>query len=211
MSSETTPALVPLPPVEPIKITDYQVNRITGCWIWTGLCDHHGYPIDDYGRFIDHEVYQEHKGEIAEGYGVGRLCWDTRCINPAHLEPETGLLSNRDHPSNRLNMTLARQIRVKAAAGVPTRILATQYSVTTSTIRGVLLNMTWVDPEYRPLLKAVSRHPANLKTVRKVRALRAKGMSYGEIVDRVHIGRKKVIAYCSGRYLGAEYNSLFAL
>jgi hypothetical protein len=109
----------------------------------------------------------------------------------------------------RLDMRKACEIRAKAAAGMPTVVLAQEYFVAATTIRSVLLNVTWTDPEYQPQLKYHSRKEANPKTVHRVRALRAGGMSYGEIGDRVHITRSKVIAYCSGRYLGPEFNTEF--
>lgn len=68
--------------------------------------------------------------------------------------------------------------------------------------------MTWYDPAYAPLLRYRSKKGANPRNVRRVRALRAGGMSYTEIVDQTQISRGKVIHYCSGRYTGPEYNTV---
>lgn len=62
--------LPPWPPIQPIKLTNYRINPLTGRWIWSGPCDRHGYAIDGYGRFIDHQVYREHNGEIPDGIGI---------------------------------------------------------------------------------------------------------------------------------------------
>ncbi len=70
--------------------------------------------------------------------------------------------------------------------------------------------MTWVDTDYQPLLIYRSQNEADPNIVRRVRALRRLGMSYGQIVAHTNISRRKVIAYCSGRYLGAEYNGVIA-
>ena len=207
MSPKTISVLVEPPPIEPIKLTNYRVNPITGCWIWHGHCNRQGYAVDDYGRLIERQVYREHKGELPEGHEVGHLCWDCACINPEHLEAIVGVEFSHTRLAGVLNMALAREIRAKAAAGMPTMVLAQQYLVAPTTIRSVRLNVMWSDPEYQPRLKYRSRMEANPKTVRRVRALRAGGISYGEIADRTHISRSKAIAYCSGRYIGPEYNT----
>jgi hypothetical protein len=211
MSREIVPVLVPvvLPTIEPIKSTDYKVNPITGCWIWLKHSDPEGYALDDFGRFIERQVYREHKGEIPDGYEIDHLCWHPRCINPEHLQAITGVENNRAKPTNVLTMEKAKQIREKAAAGVPTVALVQEFGAAPSTIRSVLHNVSWTDPDYKPVLNYHSKREANPRTVRRVRALRAGGMSYGEIVDQTHIRRSKVIAYCSGRYLGEEFNTVF--
>lgn len=198
-----------LPPFKAIGLEDYGINSITGCWIWRRHCDPHGYAVDDYGRFVDRQIYQEHKGPIPEGYEINHLCWHRRCINPEHLEAEACIYNNRVSPMRILDVQKAREIRAKAAAGIPTVVLAQEYFVAVTTIRSVLLNVTWTDPEYRPQLKYHSRKEANPKTVRRVRSLRAGGMSYGKIVDHIHLTRSRVIAYCSGRYLSPEFNIEF--
>jgi hypothetical protein len=206
MSPKIIPVLVAPPPIEPIKLTDYRVNPITGCWIWLGHCNRQGYAIDDYGRLVERQMYWEHKGELPEGHEVGHLCWNPECINPEHFEPNVGVEFSHTRLAGVLNMALAREIRVKAAAGMPTAVLAAQYWVAPTTIRSVLLNVIWPDPTYQPRLKYHSRMEADPKTVRRVRALRAVGMSYGEIADRTRISLSKVKSYCSGRYIGPEYN-----
>jgi hypothetical protein len=81
-------------------------------------------------------------GELPEGYEVGHLCWDRACINPEHLEAGAGVEFSHARPNKVLNIALARQIRAKAAAGVPTMVLAQQYLVAPTTIRSVRLNAT---------------------------------------------------------------------
>lgn len=64
----------------------------SGCWQWTGYVTHHGYGqmrID--GRYIAaHRVsYELLVGPISDGLVIDHLCRNTRCVNPAHLEPVT--------------------------------------------------------------------------------------------------------------------------
>ena len=170
-----------LPPIVPIKPTDYRVNPITGCWIWLGALDHQGYPVDEHGRFVAKQVYREHKGEIPEGYQIDHLCWHPKCINPQHLDAKTGVDNQRVAPKTVLTMEKAREIRAKAAGRAPTAVLCQEYGVAPTTIRAVLQNVTWTDPDYKPAWNYHSLRAANPRTVRRVRALRAGGMSYGEI------------------------------
>lgn len=39
--------------------------------------------------------YELHKGPIPEGKKLDHLCWNTRCVNPAHLEPVTSKENSR--------------------------------------------------------------------------------------------------------------------
>lgn len=61
------------------------------CWPWlAGQCI-------GYGRFVDRGVtvwahrfsYELCVGPIPEGLVIDHLCCNTRCVNPAHLEPVT--------------------------------------------------------------------------------------------------------------------------
>jgi len=64
----------------------------SGCWEWTRQLNNKGY-----GQFwIRHKAYLCHRmayqdlaGPIPEGLELDHLCRNTKCLNPAHLEPVT--------------------------------------------------------------------------------------------------------------------------
>lgn len=63
----------------------YEVNEITGCWIWTGYIN-----ADGYARLESQNAHRlffvHHGGAIHEGWDVDHLCKRRSCVNPAHLE-----------------------------------------------------------------------------------------------------------------------------
>lgn len=73
----------------------YTVDE-SGCWIWTGSRDRHGY-----GRLMMHRngkwqpepayrvAHELFKGPIPKGYHVDHLCRVPSCVNPDHLEAVT--------------------------------------------------------------------------------------------------------------------------
>lgn len=70
-----------------------KVQKTDTCWVWTGTRQQKGY-----GRFslagkmiVAHRVaYVSLVGPIPDGLVLDRLCRNTSCVNPAHLEAVTG-------------------------------------------------------------------------------------------------------------------------
>lgn len=58
------------------------------CWEWTGRIDKFGYGRQHYALAHRH-VYEKRVGPIPTGLELDHLCMNTRCVNPAHLEPVT--------------------------------------------------------------------------------------------------------------------------
>jgi hypothetical protein len=75
----------------------YRVSP-SGCWEWTGSDTGKGHKLR-YGRFrpdskgrllLAHRyAYERFVGPIPEGLELDRLCRNTLCVNPEHLEPVT--------------------------------------------------------------------------------------------------------------------------
>lgn len=68
----------------------------SGCWLWTGAVNPHGYG--NVGAWIGDRqvtvpvhrlVYQTHKGPIGDGLVLDHKCRTPCCVNPDHLEPVT--------------------------------------------------------------------------------------------------------------------------
>lgn len=72
------------------NMTDQDSN---GCIVWRGAVDKRGYGriVDDSGwHDMAHRLsYKLNVGDIPEGLVIHHKCYNTRCVNPDHLEPTT--------------------------------------------------------------------------------------------------------------------------
>lgn len=71
-----------------------------GCWIFTGHVGEHGYAVikdarTDRCTMAHRATYEALVGPIPEGLELDHTCRVRRCVNPAHLEPVTGLENRR--------------------------------------------------------------------------------------------------------------------
>jgi len=70
------------------KGNEYEVDPVTGCWNWLL-----GLSSGRYGNrnnIAAHRRYYElYKGKIPENWEIDHLCFNTRCVNPEHLEAVT--------------------------------------------------------------------------------------------------------------------------
>lgn len=61
----------------------------TGCWLWTGSLDGHGYGnfwFDGRPNKAHRASYALHKGSIPTDFEIDHLCRVPCCVNPEHLE-----------------------------------------------------------------------------------------------------------------------------
>ena len=80
------------------RLSDKFVFASDGCWIWTSTITKKGY-----GRFwfgarshrAHRFMYELLVGPIPDGLVLDHLCCETRCVNPAHLEPVTAAENSR--------------------------------------------------------------------------------------------------------------------
>lgn len=61
----------------------------SGCWLWQGYVDARGYGRVDLAgvKWFAHRLaWTVANGEILNGLTVDHICFETRCINPSHLQ-----------------------------------------------------------------------------------------------------------------------------
>lgn len=69
-----------------------EADFYTGCWNWTGSCDHTGYGqirAETRPERVHRVAYRLMVGPIPEGLQLDHLCRNRRCLNPDHLEAVT--------------------------------------------------------------------------------------------------------------------------
>lgn len=66
-------------------LSRYEVNEITGCWLWIGYVNKDGYARAD-AQNAHRVFYEHHIGPVPAGYDVDHLCKRRNCVNPEHLE-----------------------------------------------------------------------------------------------------------------------------
>lgn len=129
----------------------YRVNPETGCWEWQGTVLDNGYgQIKLDGRkYAAHRLFYEmHVGRIPRFLQLDHLCRNTRCVNPAHLEPVGSQENTRRGKAAKLSVEAVLAILADAQAdpsrGVTVR-LAKKYGVSESLIGQILKGKRWDD------------------------------------------------------------------
>lgn len=82
------------PSQEMKKKIENTVEKINGCWVWSGSITKTGYAIlsekSNGGIQRAYRVsYEVYKGKIPKGLQIDHLCRNRACVNPDHLEAVT--------------------------------------------------------------------------------------------------------------------------
>lgn len=71
----------------------YSIDRVSGCWLWQGRINEHGYPTfnaaPEVKVYAHRWVWTYLNGPIPDRLEVDHLCGHPTCVNPRHLEPVT--------------------------------------------------------------------------------------------------------------------------
>jgi hypothetical protein len=68
------------------------IEKTQTCWLWKGTIDDKGYgrlTLNKKRIFAHRYAYELLVAPITDGLELDHLCRNTRCVNPAHLEPVT--------------------------------------------------------------------------------------------------------------------------
>lgn len=120
----------------------------TPCWIWQGVLTKDGYGrIRRDGRlFLAHRwVYIQFVGPIQEGLELDHLCTVRDCVNPAHLEPVTGVVNARRSRATKLTPDDVAEVRRLCASGESQSSVAARFGLGQSHVSRIARREVWRD------------------------------------------------------------------
>jgi hypothetical protein len=135
----------------------------TGCWLWTGSIDSHGYG---HLNLTGHRLRRAHRlaweskhGHIQRGLSVLHRCDERSCVNPDHLWLGTHADNMRDmiakgrarqvghkgseNPQSRLTNAAVAEIRMRVAAGEKQVRVADSLGVSHQLVSKIVLRRLW--------------------------------------------------------------------
>lgn len=132
---------------------DYTVEDrgyITPCWIGKGargnLYGHVAITVRKRKMHAHRAMWEQTNGAVPLGLELDHLCRVPSCIRPDHLEAVTHTENMRRAITTKLTLEKAHEIReLHATGGWSLARLARVYGVHKSTIRGVVVGLTWKD------------------------------------------------------------------
>lgn len=120
------------------------------CWPWIGSTNQEGYGhIRKGGKYsanlgVHRVAYELLVGPIPDGLEIDHLCRNTRCVNPAHLEPVSSMVNAQRGRVAKLNPDDVRTIRAHYATGNFTqRALGRMYGVSDVAISMIVRGKRW--------------------------------------------------------------------
>jgi hypothetical protein len=112
---DLSPALRPLVGLWPLGFLARVQVAPSGCWLWTGARDRHGYGLFSHRsrhRFAHRFAYEHAKGPYPlDRPHTDHLCFRPACVNPDHLEAVT-------HQENMRRSFAARPRRPRVPASL---------------------------------------------------------------------------------------------
>jgi len=143
----------------------HYAKKTDGCWLWTGAKNYaEGYgvikPSGSRKAAYAHRLsYEMAFGPVPKGLWVLHKCDVPSCVNPAHLflgnrgdnmrdakakgRAKWPVLLGEKNPFAKLTVGKVKEIREGAAEGKSQSFLATEFDVSRTTIRAILLGTRW--------------------------------------------------------------------
>jgi hypothetical protein len=153
---------MPRAPIDPaIRFERFVARSGSGCHLWTGSPDTHGYGRFYSGRergTLPAHVFaweQANGRRVIPGMDICHRCDNPPCVNPAHLFEGTRSDNVQDmlaklrgaqgeaSPEHRLKAVQVIAIRQRYAAGEPSTRLAAEYGVKRNTIGNIVRGERW--------------------------------------------------------------------
>lgn len=123
-------------------------TKTDGCWEWQGTISAHGYAHsskDSRPVPAARLVYKELVGDYDHTkYHLDHLCYNRKCVNPAHLEVVTLKENMRRRRCTKLSMRKANKIRKLWKEGVSQTKIASLYKVDQALISRIVNNKIWL-------------------------------------------------------------------
>ena len=140
--------------LEKIFLSNFECVTESGCWIWTGTSNPHGYGKITHQKqsiFMHRYSYERFKGVIPENMNVCHRCDTPCCVNPEHLFLGTQgdnlrdmIKKGRNVGSKKLNISQVKEIKKLLQYQGCTEI-AKVYNVSRGAIRGIQNGSNWKD------------------------------------------------------------------
>ena len=145
-------------PLEERMLDKFRVDKVHGCWLWTGAIDKKGYGVTaDGGRGFHRNIlahrasWMIHCGEIPNGLCVCHSCDNPPCINPDHLFLGTYKDNHADMDRKgrrvlgqaKLTPIEVLTIRMLLSQGLKQQLLADTFGVTNAQVSQINRRHSW--------------------------------------------------------------------
>lgn len=197
-----------------------KVLKTNDCWLWKGarLKPYgHGVTANNNRNCLAHRFsYVLAYGSLPAGVVIRHKCDTPPCVRPDHLEMGTQKQNQQDRIIRQVPEHVV-SIRRQFLAGEEPWTLARQMGLNEESIRLIIRNKSWHDPEYkqpRPMKrKPFQRHKLSAEQVAEIRSLyvpRSRthgvrrladkyGMAYSTIWEIIHQRSSHLIRITSSR------------
>lgn len=135
--------------IKHFNLTNFRVDKKTGCHLWLGALTDKGYAIvgNRSGNFrVTRLTFLRDKGELNPGEYPDHICRIRACINSAHLERVSNAENTRRGDKTKLTWAKVRAMRAEYAIGKTTfRKLANKNGISSPAVSNIINEKRWVE------------------------------------------------------------------